>query len=85
VYENPENFDVTRSPNPHVAFGIGNHFCLGANLARMEIRVALEEILQRFPDMAFAPDTEPVRIASTLVRGIQSMPLVFSKTAAQAT
>jgi len=82
VYDDPEVFDVTRSPNPHLAFGIGNHFCLGANLARMEIRVALEEIVRRFPDMAFAPGTEPVRIASTLVRGIASMPLVFSRRAA---
>jgi cytochrome P450 len=78
VFEHPDAFDVTRSPNPHLAFGIGNHFCLGANLARMEVRVALEELLRRFPDMAFAPDTSPVRIASTLVRGIDSMPVVFT-------
>ncbi len=79
VFERPDEFDVTRSPNPHLAFGIGNHFCLGANLARMEIRVALEELLRRFPDMTFAPDTSPVRIASTLVRGIDSMPVVFGR------
>jgi cytochrome P450 family 142 subfamily A polypeptide 1 len=78
VFERPDAFDVTRDPNPHLAFGIGNHFCLGANLARMEIRVALEEILRRFPDMDFEAGAEPVRIASTLFRGIESMPLVFS-------
>ncbi len=79
VFERPEEFDVTREINPHLAFGIGNHYCLGANLARMEIRVALEELLRRFPDMTFAPDTPPVRIASTLVRGIESMPVVFGQ------
>ncbi|MGH0037959.1 MAG: cytochrome P450 [Myxococcota bacterium] len=82
VFDRPDEFDVTRSPNPHVAFGIGPHFCLGANLARMEIRVALEELLRRFPDMEFAAGSEPVRIASTLVRGIESMPLVFTPSAA---
>jgi len=65
-------------PNPHVAFGIGNHFCLGANLARMEIRVAIERILARFPEMQFAPGAEPERIGSTLVRGIESMPVTTS-------
>jgi cytochrome P450 len=73
VFDRPESFDITRQPNPHVAFGIGNHFCLGANLARMEIRVVLEELLARFPDLTLAPDSEPERMASTLVRGIRSM------------
>lgn len=81
VFDRPDEFDVTRNPNPHLAFGIGNHFCLGANLARMEIRVALQELLRRFPDMEFAPGREPVRIASTLFRGIDSMPVVFSRAA----
>jgi len=78
VYREPERFDITRDPNPHLAFGIGNHFCLGANLARMEIRCAIEQLMKRFPDMAFAPGTEPTRIGSTLVRGISRMPVTFS-------
>ncbi|MCH2169403.1 cytochrome P450 [Myxococcota bacterium] len=73
VFDHPERFDITRQPNPHVAFGVGNHFCLGANLARMEIRVVLEELMTRFPDLALAPGREPERMASTLVRGIRSM------------
>ena len=48
AFENPEVFDIDRNPH-HVAFGIGNHFCLGANLARMEMRVALQELLRRIP------------------------------------
>ena len=44
-------FDVTRKPNEHIAFGKGEHFCLGANLARLELRVMFEELLQRMPDM----------------------------------
>ena len=54
VFTDPDAFKVDRDPNPHVAFGIGNHFCLGANLARMEIRVMLEEILNRMPDMEYS-------------------------------
>ena len=48
MFENPFRFDVGRDPNYHVGFGLGTHFCLGANLARLEIRVMFEEILERF-------------------------------------
>jgi cytochrome P450 len=77
VYGEPERFDITRAPNPHVAFGIRSHFCLGANLARMEIRCAIEQLMKRFPDMTFASGTEPTRVGSTLVRCITRMPVVF--------
>jgi cytochrome P450 family 142 subfamily A polypeptide 1 len=65
-FENPEVFDIDRKPN-HVAFGIGNHFCMGANLARMEMRVAFREVLRRFPDMEYS-DGGPVLQSSALVR-----------------
>lgn len=50
-FDNPESFDVTRSPNPHLSFSHGIHFCLGAPLARMEMEIAFNELLRRFPKM----------------------------------
>jgi cytochrome P450 len=57
VFDDPFRFDVGRDPNPHVAFGHGKHFCLGASLARLEIRLLLEELLARFAgfELAGAP------------------------------
>ena len=75
-FENPDVFDVTRRPQ-HVGFGIGNHFCLGANLARMEVRVAFEELLRRFPDMEYA-GAGPVLRPSALVRSCVEMNVRFT-------
>jgi cytochrome P450 family 142 subfamily A polypeptide 1 len=80
VFVEPDTFKVDRDPNPHVAFGIGNHFCLGANLARMEIRVVLEEILKRVPDMTYS-DGPPKVHPSLLVRSFTHMPVTFTPTA----
>jgi cytochrome P450 len=68
-----DSFRVDREPNPHVAFGFGQHFCLGANLARLEAQAMFEELLQRFP----APelDGEVQRLRSTMIRGIKHMPV----------
>jgi cholest-4-en-3-one 26-monooxygenase len=55
----PGRFDVTRQHNHHVAFGFGTHFCLGANLARLELRVLFEELVRRLPDLRLVPDREP--------------------------
>jgi len=71
VFKDPDTFDIDRNPY-HLGFGVGNHFCLGANLARMEIRVTLEEVLRRFPDMEYArggPEFQP----SPLVRTCKHM------------
>ncbi len=70
-FENADVFDIDRRPH-HVAFGIGNHFCLGANLARMELRVAFTELLRRLPDMRYASGG-PVMGSSALVRSVQHM------------
>jgi cytochrome P450 family 142 subfamily A polypeptide 1 len=71
VYDDPHTFRVDRNPN-HLGFGIGSHFCLGANLARMEMRVCFEEVLRRLPDMEYSrggPELRP----SSLVRACSSM------------
>jgi len=76
VFDEPDRFKVDRDPNPHLGFGIGNHFCLGANLARMELRVAVEEVLRRMPEMQYTAGT-PRMIPGTLVRSFASMPVRF--------
>ncbi|MDQ1395372.1 MAG: hypothetical protein QOG64_631, partial [Acidimicrobiaceae bacterium] len=69
VFDDPYRFDIERSPNEHVAFGGGGpHFCLGANLARMEIRVMFQEVLRRMPDMELAGPVE--RLCSNFINGI---------------
>ncbi|MGC5665081.1 cytochrome P450, partial [Micromonospora sp. WMMD723] len=56
VFDEPERFDISRTPNNHLGFGHGVHFCLGANLARMEARVALQVLLARSPGLRLAVD-----------------------------
>jgi cytochrome P450 len=73
----PERFDVLRDPNPHLAFGFGAHFCLGANLARLEARVAFEELLARFPDYRMT-ESRVERTCSGPVRGALSLPIAVS-------
>ena len=77
VFEEPERFDIDRKPQ-HVAFGIGSHFCLGANLARMELRVALEQVLPRMRDIEYADAMGAVVYPSSLVRNCVSMQVRFT-------
>jgi cytochrome P450 family 142 subfamily A polypeptide 1 len=82
AFYDPDVFDVSRTPNAHLAFGHAAHFCLGASLARVEIRVMLEEILRRLPDMAPAdPDAPVARTPSSFIRGIPHLPVVFTPAA----
>ena len=83
VFDDPETFDVTRSPNPHVGFGgPGPHFCLGANLARRELDVAFRQLLTRLPDLELAGDMVPLDVAGLpLVGGIKRLPVRFTPTA----
>jgi cholest-4-en-3-one 26-monooxygenase len=76
TFVEPDRFDIARTPNDHLAFGIGPHFCLGANLARLEIRVMFEEILRRLPDIELAG--KPERLRSYFINGIKRMPVRFS-------
>jgi cholest-4-en-3-one 26-monooxygenase len=73
VFENPEVFDITRKPNPHLAFGVGTHFCMGSHIARLEMRVTLEEFLRRYPSPSLAGP--PERQESNFISGIKRLPL----------
>jgi cholest-4-en-3-one 26-monooxygenase len=76
VYTDPDRFDVGRTPNEHLAFGVGQHFCLGASLARLELRIIFEELLRRLPDLAQAGPVR--RLRSNFINGIKEMPVRFT-------
>ena len=73
VFRNPDRFEIARSPNPHVALGFGEHFCLGAALGRLEARVFLEEFFARFASIELAG--EPVRLRSNELNAWKRMPV----------
>ena len=73
VFAEPGAFVVDRAPNPHLAFGAGIHFCLGAPLARMELQTSLPALLRRFPQLALG---EPVRRPTFVLRGYEHVPLL---------
>jgi cholest-4-en-3-one 26-monooxygenase len=77
VFDDAERFDVARSPNEHLTFGGGgHHFCLGANLARLEIRLIFAELLRRLPDIEL--DGPVRRLRSNFINGIKEMPVRFA-------
>jgi cytochrome P450 len=77
VFEEPQRFRVDRHPNDHLSFGFGTHFCLGAHLARMEMRVALGRILERLPDLQLDPSEAPRFFPSSVVNGLTYLPACF--------
>jgi len=74
-FEDPDSFRIDRSPNHHVGFGIGEYFCLGANLARVEIRVALEKLIPRIEHLELAGPMD--RVQSSFLGGVKRMPIRF--------
>jgi cytochrome P450 len=76
VFADPYRFDVTRTPNDHIAFGKGSHFCLGSALARLEMRIMFEELLPRLADVRLAGGIRRVR--SNFVNGIKEMPVTVA-------
>jgi cholest-4-en-3-one 26-monooxygenase len=76
VFPAPERFDVGRTPNDHLSFGFGPHFCLGAALARLEIQIFFEELLRRLPDIA--PAGPAVRMRGNHIAGIKHLPVRFT-------
>ena len=80
VFDDPFRFDVLRSPNNHLAFGFGSHFCLGNALARLELRTMFEQLFTRLPDLRLADDAPlPVR-AANFISGFEGMPVEFTPT-----
>ena len=80
IFTDPDTFDIGRDPNPHIAFGGGGpHFCLGTNLARMEIRVMYEHLLDRMPDIR--QDGEVQRLQSQFINGVKHIPVAFTPSA----
>jgi cholest-4-en-3-one 26-monooxygenase len=75
AFEDPDVFRVDRRPNPHLGFGIGEHFCLGANLARLELRVIFRELAERLEEIELAGDFERVR--SSFLGGVKRMPIRY--------
>ena len=76
VFDDPDRFDIDRDPNPHLSFGIGPHFCLGATLAKLEARVMLTELFRRLPDLEVAGP--PERLRSNFINGIRHLPVRFT-------
>ena len=81
AFDDPEVLDVSRGHNRHVAFGFGTHFCLGAHLARLEIRVMFEELLSRLPDWELVDPDEPAIMPATFARAYDRIRIRFTPTA----
>ncbi len=77
VFDDPDRFDMRRAPNKHIAFGQGPHFCLGAPLARLEGRIALEQVLRRLKNLRRVPDVRLEPQESFIVYGLKSLPMTF--------
>ena len=75
VFDDPDSFRVDRTPNPHLGFGIGEHFCLGANLARLELRVLFRQLIERVDEVDLAGP--PERVSSSFLGGVKRMPIQY--------
>ena len=78
VFVDPFRFDSARTPNEHLAFGFGTHFCLGASLARIEIAVMLDELLARMPELAIADPAAALELRpANFISGLEVLPVRF--------
>jgi len=75
VFPSPDRFDVGRTPNEHLSFGFGAHYCLGAALARLEIQIMFEELFRRLPDIA--PAGPAIRMRGNHIAAIKHLPVRF--------
>jgi cytochrome P450 family 142 subfamily A polypeptide 1 len=81
VFDDPFRFDISRTPNDHLAFGIGTHFCLGNSLARLELRAIFTVLLDRLPDLDLLDSAEPAFRPANFVSGYETMKVRFTPTA----
>jgi cytochrome P450 family 142 subfamily A polypeptide 1 len=77
-FADPFRFDIARAPNDHIAFGAGPHFCLGASLARLELRVFFDRLLDRLPDLRLVNENEPAHRAANFIVGYESLPVAVA-------
>jgi cytochrome P450 family 142 subfamily A polypeptide 1 len=77
-FDRPDEFDVTRSPNEHMAFGFGAHHCLGNQLARLELKAMVDTVLRRLPDLTVTVDGPLAERPASFVSGIIEMPVRFT-------
>ncbi|MFI9554736.1 cytochrome P450 [Nonomuraea endophytica] len=77
VFDNPDTFDITRKPGGHIAFGLGTHFCLGAALARLELKIFFEEWVARVDSAVWADAEGPRLMRNSFVRGVTSFPITL--------
>ena len=76
MFDEPDRFDVARADNPHLGFGVGIHFCVGAPLARVELQASLQSAAAPLPELALA--AEPQRRPEFVIRGVQSLPVTVN-------
>jgi cytochrome P450 PksS len=77
IFDKPEQLDITRDPNRHLGFGFGLHYCLGAPLARLEGRIAIQKLIHRFPNLCLATSPERLEWRNTMaVRGLRTLPVI---------
>lgn len=81
AFPDPHTFDVGRTPNDHVAFGFGTHFCLGNSLARLELICMVDHVLRRLPDLEVVQEREPASRPANFVSGYEHLPVRFTPTA----
>ncbi|OFB37459.1 cytochrome [Mycolicibacterium sp. (ex Dasyatis americana)] len=79
-FPDPMRFDIERNPNAHLAFGFGTHFCMGNQLARLEISTMMRKVLKRLPDLELATDAQLPLRAANFVSGLEKMPVTFTPT-----
>jgi cytochrome P450 PksS len=78
-FKDPDTLDLARTPNKHLSFGLGGHFCLGAPLARLEGRIAFSALLRRLPRLALEDPDRPARWRRGMVfRGLESLPMTVT-------